>query len=135
MIFEYTAAGTPQHNGIVERLFATLYGRVRAMLNGADFGTKMRGTLWAECAATATMVENLLVNKEMEKSPFQFFSKKQAKYGNNLRTFGEIGVVRNYAKKMKAKLDNRGKVCAMVGYANDHSGDVYRMLDLNTKKN
>ena len=132
--FEYTAAGTPQHNGVVERLFATLYGQVRAMLNGADFGTAMRGTMWAECAATATMVENLLVNKETEKSPFEIFSKKRPKYGNNLRTFGEIGVVRNYAKKIKAKLDNRGKVCAMVGYANDHSGDVYRMLDINTKQ-
>jgi hypothetical protein len=75
-----------------------------------------------------------MVNKETERSPFEIFSKKWAKYGNNLRTFGEIGAVRDYAKKLKAKLDNRGKVSAMVGYANDHSGEIYRMLDLNAKK-
>eukprot|EP00980_Cylindrotheca_fusiformis_P026314 scaffold15815_cov96-Cylindrotheca_fusiformis.AAC.1 len=28
--FEYTAPNTPQHNGKVERKFATFYGRVRA---------------------------------------------------------------------------------------------------------
>ena len=33
--FEYTAVNTPEHNGRVERKFATLYGRVRASLNGA----------------------------------------------------------------------------------------------------
>jgi hypothetical protein len=31
--FEYTAPGTPQRNGRVERKFPTHYGRVRAMFN------------------------------------------------------------------------------------------------------
>ena len=31
--FEYTARNTPQQNGKVERTFAMLFGRVRAMLN------------------------------------------------------------------------------------------------------
>ena len=31
--FEYKEAGTPQQNGVAERAFATLYGRIRAMLN------------------------------------------------------------------------------------------------------
>ena len=35
--FQYTARETPQHNGVVERSFVTLYGRVRAMLNAAGF--------------------------------------------------------------------------------------------------
>ncbi len=33
--FEYSAPGTLQHNGVVERAFATLYGGVRAMMNHA----------------------------------------------------------------------------------------------------
>ena len=33
--FEYTAVGTPQQNGRIERKFATLYGRVRAMFAAA----------------------------------------------------------------------------------------------------
>ena len=35
--FEYTAPGTPQQNGCVERKFATLFNRVQAMLNGGKF--------------------------------------------------------------------------------------------------
>jgi hypothetical protein len=34
--FEFTAPGTPQENGKVERAFATLWGRTRAMLNQAQ---------------------------------------------------------------------------------------------------
>ena len=33
IIFEFTAPGTPQQNGMVERAFATLYGSMRAMMN------------------------------------------------------------------------------------------------------
>ena len=40
---EYTAVNTPQQNGRVERKFQTLYGRVRAMLNGARLTKKLRG--------------------------------------------------------------------------------------------
>jgi len=46
--FEYSAPGTPQQNGVVERAFATLYGRVRAMMNHACFSRKARDDLWAE---------------------------------------------------------------------------------------
>ena len=40
--FEYTAPGTPQQNGKVERAFATLYGRVRSMLNAARLNNEFR---------------------------------------------------------------------------------------------
>jgi transposase InsO family protein len=40
--FEYTAPGAPQQNGVVERKFATLFGRVRAMNTGAAFSTQGR---------------------------------------------------------------------------------------------
>ena len=35
IIFEYTAPGTPQQNGMVERAFVTVMGRARAMMNHA----------------------------------------------------------------------------------------------------
>ena len=34
---EFTPRDTPQYNTVVERAFATLYGRIRAMLNGGGF--------------------------------------------------------------------------------------------------
>jgi len=35
--FEFTARKMPQQNGCVEQKFATLFGRICAMLNGAGF--------------------------------------------------------------------------------------------------
>ena len=32
---------------------------------------------------------------------------------------------------MRSKLDNIGKTCVFVGYVDDHSGDVYRFLNVN----
>ena len=40
--FEFTAPRTPQHNGKVERKFATLYGRLRAMLDEAGLDAKKK---------------------------------------------------------------------------------------------
>ena len=39
-ITEYSAPGPPQQNGVVERAFATLYGRVRAKLTYAEWRVK-----------------------------------------------------------------------------------------------
>ena len=53
----------------------------------------------------------------------------------HLRSFGEMAVVAIHeGKKVRSKLDNRGKTCMFVGYADDHSGDVYRFLNINTKR-
>ena len=58
--FEYTAPQTPQQNGVVERLFPTLSGKVRAMMNHAGFTSNMRSYFWTECANTATKLEGLM---------------------------------------------------------------------------
>jgi hypothetical protein len=59
--FEYTGPGTPQYNGKVERRFATLYGKVRSMLNSAKLPKEMRNKLWAEASSLVTLIDNLLV--------------------------------------------------------------------------
>ena len=52
----------------------------------------------------------------------------------SLRTFGEMAVVAIHeGKKMRSKLDNRAKTCMFVGYADDHTKDVYRFLNIYTK--
>ena len=40
IVFEYTAPGTPQQNGVVERAFTTMLGKTRAIMNGAGFDEK-----------------------------------------------------------------------------------------------
>ena len=67
-VFEYTAPGTPQQNGVVERAFVTLMGRARAMMNHAGFTMAKTQQLWCDAAQTATMLDNILV-QDSAKSP------------------------------------------------------------------
>ena len=61
IIFEYIAPGTPQQNGVVERVFVTVIGGARAMMNHAGFTMAKRQQLWSEAAQTATLQYNILV--------------------------------------------------------------------------
>jgi transposase InsO family protein len=97
--FEYTAPGTPQQNGVVERKFATLFGRVRAMNTGAGLSIRLRNQMWAEAASTATDIDALVVKKINDKTPYELFNGKTPPYAAHLRTFGEIGVIRNIFKR------------------------------------
>jgi hypothetical protein len=54
--------GTPQFNGRVRRKFATLYFKVRAMLNAAKLPAVKRKGLWTEAARKATHLKNILVS-------------------------------------------------------------------------
>ncbi len=54
VFFEYTAPGTLQQNERVERKFATLYNRVRAMQNGGKFTYSVRNQLLEEAAQTGS---------------------------------------------------------------------------------
>ena len=133
--FEYTPVGTPQHNGVVERAFATLYGRVRAMFNRAGIYDENRKILWAECAAVATFLDGILVENSKDKCKHEMFYGSMPIFAKKLRTFGEMGVVLDQKnRKIKQKLSNRGKTHIFVGYSSRHSSDVYRMYNLETKR-
>ena len=135
VIFEFTAPGTPQQNSVAERRIPTLMGRSRAMLIQAGIDSRGKGEFWCEVISTATKLDNLMVRPERTKPPHTLFYSKDAKYKKYMRTFGEMAVVAIHEhKKMRSKLDNRGKTCMFVGYAEDHAGDVYRFLNLHTKR-
>ena len=133
VVFEYTAPNTPQQNGKVERKFATLYGRVRATLNQAGLEDKTRKKLWAECANHCTILENIM-SSERSKVEGPWHNKdKNKKTLTNLRKFGELGVVKN-AKKIQAKLTNKGETMMFVGMNMTHEQDCYRFLNPKTQK-
>ena len=135
VIFEFTAPGTPQQNSVAERRIPMLTGRARAMLIQAGIDSKGKGEFWCEVISTATKLDNIMVRPDRTKPPHTLFYNKDAKYMKYMRTFGEMAVVAIYeGKKMRSKLDNRGKTCMFVGYAEDHAGDVYRFLNIHTKR-
>ena len=133
MIFEFTAPGTPQQNSVVEWKIPTLVGRARAMLIQAGINSKEKGEFWCEVISTATNLDNIMVRPDKTNPPYTLFYNKDAKFMKHLRSFGEMAVVAiNEGEKMRYKLDNRGKTCMFVGYPDDHSGDVYRFMNIHT---
>ena len=53
---------------------------------------------------------------------------------HNLQTFGEIAIVKDNGLKIKRKLKDRGTKAMFVGYADNHAGNLYRFMNLKTKK-
>ena len=47
--FEYTPPGSPQYNGVVERAFPTVYGKMRANFNAAGIKEDKQKLIWTEC--------------------------------------------------------------------------------------
>ena len=135
IIFEFTAPGTPQQNSIAERRIPALMGRARAMLIQAGLEPKHKGELWCEVISTTTKLDNIMVRPERTKPSHTLFYGEDAKYAQSLRIFGEMAVVAIHeGKKMRSKLDDRGKTCMFVGYAENHAKDVYRFLNIHTKR-
>ena len=135
IIFEFTVPGTPQQNSVAERRIPTLMGEARAMLIQAWIDSKGNGEFWCEVISTATKLDNIMVRPERAKPPHTLFYGKDAKYMKYMRAFGEMAVVAVYeGKKMRSRLVYRGKTCMFVGYAEDHSGNVYRLLNIHMKR-
>jgi hypothetical protein len=62
--FEFTSPGSPQYNGVVERMFAALYGILRSMLNQAHLPMALCCGIWAGAAPYATDMRNYLVTSK-----------------------------------------------------------------------
>jgi hypothetical protein len=111
----------------------TLNGKIRAMFNASGIDGEIRHGLWAECASTASFYENRIINKSTQQSPLQLMFKTQFEGFNNIKTFGEMCVVKT-KKSIQGKLNDRGTVGLPVGYPQNHADDVYRIFNIKTKQ-
>jgi hypothetical protein len=129
--FEYTAKETPQQNSLAETAFTTVSARARALLNAANVPMKERYRLFPEAANTVTKLDWLqgVTIDDVTKTRVEWYGKAIPKFAKHLRTWGEAGTVKS---GKDGKLGDRGITMIMVGYANHHDGDVYRMLNLDT---
>ena len=98
--FEFTAPGTPQQNGRVEQKFATLWGRVRAMLEGVQLSKAQHRVMWSEAANTATNFETY----------FPVFGDSHGSASNFLgRDINRLSIHQKYLEK-RALLPNMKKL-------------------------
>jgi hypothetical protein len=131
--FELTAPDTPQQNGKIERKFATLNGKVRAMLNHAEFTWTLRNNMWSYCALLATKLDNLLVIAPTNQTPYNLFYGFTPKWIPYLQPFGTMAIVK-HTDQIQAKLQNRGFPAIYLGPAEDHKEDVYNFWNPITRK-
>lgn len=84
IVGEYTAAYTPEQNGVSERLNRTLMDMTRSMLDQAG----LPPSFWAEAITTAVEIRNLIpIAKNEMKSPLEVLHRKVPGV-KNIRTFG-----------------------------------------------
>ena len=115
--------------------FAALGNKGRALLIQANVPFKYRFHLYREAFKTATDLDGLSLVKVKGKiaTRYQHMFGKNPAWVKHLRTFGEAGTVK-VKGKYTPKLSDRGAQCMMVGYAEQHDGDVYRMWNPLTRK-
>jgi len=132
IIFKYTAPGTPQQNGVVERAFATMLGQTRAIMNGAGFDENKRHLFWTEADNTITHLENMMIRKGMTCAPHYLFYGSDSPYAQHLQVFGKLAIVK--VLNATNKLSDRGMKAIFVGYTDKHAGNVYRFINPNKHK-
>jgi hypothetical protein len=91
---EFLGPRTPQRNEKVERKFQTLYGSIRPMLTGANLEGELREKIWAVCVMNVTYLSNIISTKSNLKSPFELLYSEKPTLHNNIKIFGEVGVVK-----------------------------------------
>jgi hypothetical protein len=122
---EFTAPHTPQMNGVVERKFTTIRDKALAMMLAAKLSDEYQGKLWPEAVHTATKLDNAVPNRNVESSPDYAWYGEHPKILKHLVQWGRIGYVT--LRNKQPKLEKKSVKCVMVGYADSHSGDTYRV--------
>nr|GFC28683.1 integrase, catalytic region, zinc finger, CCHC-type, peptidase aspartic, catalytic [Tanacetum cinerariifolium] len=111
---QFSAARTPQQNGVVERRNRTLVKIPRTMLTFANLPL----FLWAESVATACFTQNhSIIHKHLDKTPYELMNKRKP----NIKFFYVFGcrcyLLNEYEDvgKLKAK----GDIGVFVGYSKE----------------
>lgn len=123
---QLTAGYSPEQNGVAERKNRTLVEMGRCLLIEA----KLPKTFWGEAIATANYIQNRVVTRVTNTTPYQLWNDSKPDL-NHLEIFGSKCFV--YVPKVKRdKLDNTGKEMIFVGY--DGNSKAFRCYDATARK-
>nr|GFB03447.1 retrovirus-related Pol polyprotein from transposon TNT 1-94 [Tanacetum cinerariifolium] len=111
---QFSAARTPQQNGVVERRNRTLVEDARTMLTFAN----LPSFLWAEAIATACFTQNhSIIHKRFNKTPSELINKRKP----NIKFFRVFGcrcyILNDYEDV--GKLKDKGDIRVFVGYSKE----------------
>ncbi|CAL5417495.1 unnamed protein product [Camellia sinensis] len=124
---EKTVPGTPQHNGIAERMNRTIVEKVRCMLKMA----KLPKPFWGEAVRVACYLINRSPSVPLNfQIPEEVWSGREISY-SHLRVFG-CKAFAHVSKEHRQKLDDKATPCIFIGYGDEEFG--YRLWDPKHKK-
>jgi hypothetical protein len=108
LTFEFTGAGTPQRNYLVEIGFSALWGRLRAMLDAACVPEEEKYLLVREGVHHLTFLDGLIVYEQegTVKTKHGWIFGSDPKIKLPFRVWGEAGIVR-VTGNIKSKLEMR----------------------------
>nr|GEX39347.1 putative ribonuclease H-like domain-containing protein [Tanacetum cinerariifolium] len=122
-----TTGGTPQQNGVAERINRTLIEAARTMLADA----KLPVTFWAEAVNTVCYVQNrVLVNKSQNKTPYELFNSRTPTI-RFLKPFGCHVMILNTLDNL-GKFEVKGDEGYFIGYS--MSSKAFRVFNKRTKR-
>ncbi|RVW62859.1 Retrovirus-related Pol polyprotein from transposon TNT 1-94 [Vitis vinifera] len=111
---EKTIPGTPQQNGVAERMNRTLNERARSMRLHAG----LPKTFWADAVSTAGYLINRGPSVPMEfRLPEEVWRGKEVKF-SHLKVFGCVSYV-HIDSDARSKLDAKSKICFFIGYGDE----------------
>ena len=114
---EKNILGTPQQNGVTERMNRILNERPRSMRLHAG----LPKTFWADAVSTATYLINRGPSVSMEfRLPEEVWSCKEVNF-SHLKVFGCISYVHIDSNAL-SKLDAKSKICFFIGYGDEKFG-------------
>nr|GFC30404.1 retrovirus-related Pol polyprotein from transposon TNT 1-94 [Tanacetum cinerariifolium] len=124
---QFSAARTPQQNGVVERRNRTLVEAARTMLTFAN----LPSFLWAKAIATAWFTQNcLIIHKRFNKTPYELINKRKP----NIKFFRVFGcrcyLLNDYEDV--GKLQTKGDIRVFVGYSKEST--TFRIYNKGTRK-
>nr|GEZ81693.1 hypothetical protein [Tanacetum cinerariifolium] len=132
---QFSAARTPQQNGIVERRNRTLVEAARTMLIFAN----LPSFLWAEAIATACFIQNRsIIHKHFNKTPYELMNKRKPNikffcvFGCRCYLLNDYEDVGNLKKKMDIRVFVRYlKESAAFRIYNKRTRKIYESVNVN----
>jgi hypothetical protein len=106
---------------------------MREPLNNGGLEDSVRTGVWAECARITTFLSNITLIKAKGRCPYQLMFGSKLKLLTSLNIPEEIVIVTT-KDDIQGKSKNRGLTNMFVGYSVVHANDVYRMMNLNSKR-
>jgi len=112
--------GTPQQNGVAERMNRTIMEKVRSMLSNSG----LEKNFWAEAVRTTCYLINRSPTTALDCGiPEEVWTGKNLNY-SHLKIFGCEAFV-HIPKENRTKLDDKSMKCIFLGYADENLG--YRL--------